>query len=97
VPARTTRAGSPDPSLAHLQHLFVRPAWWGTGLGPALLAAAVQAADDRGFSRMRLFTPAGQARGRRFYEREGWRPAGPARFDPSFGLPLVEYRRTLRS
>jgi hypothetical protein len=43
---------------------------------------------------MRLFTPEGQLRARRFYEREGWLLFGSA-FDGGLGIPLVEYRRTL--
>jgi hypothetical protein len=39
-----------------------------------------------------LFTPEGQARARRFYEREGWRAAAVIE-DSNFGMPLVEYRR----
>ena len=43
-----------------------------------LRAATVKDADSlacargRGYAWMRLFTPAAQARARRFYEREGW-------------------------
>jgi hypothetical protein len=33
------------------------------------------------------------ARARRFYEREGWRPAGDPHDDPVPGLSMVEYRR----
>jgi hypothetical protein len=38
--------------------------------------------------------PSGQARARRFYEREGWQAAGEL-FDNPLGLLLVEYRRGL--
>jgi hypothetical protein len=44
---------------------------------------------------MRLFTAAGQARARRFYEREGWAAPEPPRPDPAFGMDTVEYRRTV--
>jgi predicted GNAT family N-acyltransferase len=43
---------------------------------------------------MRLFTPEGQARARRFYEREGWVQYGEP-FEAGLGIPLVEYRREL--
>ena len=46
---------------------------------------------------MRLFTPAGQARARRFYEREGWVQAGAEFHEPALGLALVEYRYALAS
>ena len=38
---------------------------------------------------------AGQARARRFYEREGWRQTGEP-FEIADGLPTLEYRRPLR-
>jgi GNAT superfamily N-acetyltransferase len=84
-----------NPRLAHLRNLFVRRDRWGTGLASALHAAGVEEARERGFSHMRLFTPAGQARARRFYEREGWMAVGDAFHDPGPNLALVEYRRAL--
>ena len=68
--------------------------FWGTGAAQRLLADAVAAAGERGFATMRLFTPEGQTRARRFYEREGWTLHGGA-FDGGLGIPLVEYRRAL--
>ena len=95
LPAAQWRGGDPDPGLAHLWQLFVRQAHWGSGAARALLAAAVDAAAERGFDRMRLFAAAGQARARRFYEREGWTAPAPPALDPAFGMETVEYRRTL--
>ena len=43
---------------------------------------------------MRLFTPADQARARRFYEREGWRVTGAPHHD-DIGFAVVEYRLDL--
>jgi hypothetical protein len=57
---------------------------------------ALHAARERGFTAIRLFTPTGQARARRFYEREGWTVNGEPFCDPGFGLQLVEYHRSLR-
>ena len=45
---------------------------------------------------MRLFVAAGEARARRFYEREGWLPVGDPFDDPVPGLTMLEYRYTLR-
>jgi GNAT superfamily N-acetyltransferase len=81
-----------EPGTAHLWQLFVRAPWWGSGLATQLLAAAVDEARARGYARMRLVTPAGQARARRFYEREGW-SAGEPFDDRELGLAIVEYRR----
>jgi GNAT superfamily N-acetyltransferase len=95
LPAR--KAGRPvdEPGLAHLRNLFVDRSQWGTGLAAALMRAAVDDARERGFAQMRLFVAEGQARARRFYEREGWRPAGAPFEDPAVGLRMVEYRLRL--
>jgi GNAT superfamily N-acetyltransferase len=85
----------PEPRLAHLRNLFVDRGHWGTGLAATLLGAAVATARERGHAEMRLFTPARHARARRFYEREGWTPAGAEFHDRGPGLPMVEYRRAL--
>jgi GNAT superfamily N-acetyltransferase len=84
-----------DPRLAHLRQLFLAPHFWGTGLARTLHARAVHAGRRRGFTAMRLFTPVGQARARRFYEREDWTVHGESFRDPGFGLQLIEYRRPL--
>jgi hypothetical protein len=52
-------------------------------------------ARERGSARMRLFTPAGHGRARRFYEREGWVPAGEEFHAAGPNLVLIEYRYAL--
>jgi GNAT superfamily N-acetyltransferase len=84
-----------DPGLAHFRQLFVVRAHWGTGLATRLHAAAIDEARARGFTGMRLFTPAAQDRARRFYEREGWALARPPEFEERIGLEIAEYRRSL--
>ena len=79
-----------EPADIHLRYLFVREPFWGTGLARELLNAAVAAMGDR---TARLFTPAAQARARRFYEREGWRLVGELPDHRGFGMPIAEYRR----
>ena len=94
-------ARAPHPvsgsALAHLRNLFVERDFWGTDLARTLNAAAVQAARERGYEALRLFTPARQDRARRFYEREGWVQLGEPFHDPGPELELVEYRYALRS
>jgi GNAT superfamily N-acetyltransferase len=82
-----------DPRLAHFRQLFVMPAHWGTGLARRLHAAAIDEAGARGFTPLRLFTPAGQVRARRFYEREGWETDGVATFEEGLELELLVYTR----
>jgi hypothetical protein len=60
-----------------------------------LHGAACEAAAARGYTAMRLFTPAGQARARRFYEREGWTLVDGPYPDEELRMDVVEYRRTL--
>jgi GNAT superfamily N-acetyltransferase len=57
--ARHSFRAAPDPSLAHLGHLFVKPPYWGSGAATQLLDHATSAAAGRGFTAMRLFVPAG--------------------------------------
>jgi GNAT superfamily N-acetyltransferase len=95
LPAADARRPVADPRLAHFWMLFVRAPWWGTGLAQRLHGDAVAEATERGFTAMRLFTPAEQARARRFYEREGWSAAAEPFPDDDIGLRMIEYRRTL--
>jgi len=74
----------------HLRHLFVLPRWWGSGVARELHARAL----ERSHGTARLYTPAGQARARRFYEREGWELHLGPHFVAAIGLELVEYRLT---
>jgi GNAT superfamily N-acetyltransferase len=85
-----------DPALAHLWQLFVREEHWGSGIATKLHDAVLDEALRRSYSEFRLYTPAGQARARGFYEREGWRSAGePFAEETLGGMELVEYRRPL--
>ena len=81
--------------MAHVWALFVRRPYWGSGLARRLHAMALAEATARGYGVMRLYTPAGQARARAFYEREGWTTDGVVWFEPMLALDLVEYRRGL--
>jgi GNAT superfamily N-acetyltransferase len=86
----------PLEGLAHLWMLFIREPWWGSGLAVELLGRATAAARARGYAAIRLETPSGHARARRFYEREGWQLSGEPYYAPGLGLEIVEYRRPLR-
>jgi GNAT superfamily N-acetyltransferase len=92
------RAAHPveDSSLAHISNLFVRRDHCGLGLAADLHRAAVEAAGARGFTELRLFVAAGQARARRFCEREGWLPVSEPFDDPRTGLTMIECRYRLR-
>jgi GNAT superfamily N-acetyltransferase len=96
LPAARAARPVDDPELAHLRNLIVHRDFWGTGLARDLHAAALDAALERGFAEMRLFTPARHGRARRFYEREGWVQVGEEFHAPGPDLVLAEYRFALR-
>jgi GNAT superfamily N-acetyltransferase len=83
----------PAPTTVYLWQLFVRPAHWGTGLADRLHAAFLDEARARGYDHGRLRTPAGQARARRFYERNGWQTDGVETFEEGLDLELLDYTR----
>ena len=89
--------GEPIEGLVHFWQLFIRPDLWGTGLADHLHGLALDEIRARGFARARLWTPEGQGRARRFYERRGW-VLGSERqeADGPFGIPLVQYVHELR-
>jgi GNAT superfamily N-acetyltransferase len=95
LPASSSRHPSDEPGLAHLEQLFVRPAAWGGGAAHALMDRALAEAAQAGFTAMRLATPVGADRARRFYERGGWRLTAEPFADAALGLELVEYRHGL--
>ena len=83
------------PGLCHLRGLFVLEPWWGTEVATTLHTRGIDAMTASGWNEARLFTPAGQSRARRFYEREGWIHKDGPYFEPRLGLDVVEYRRPL--
>jgi GNAT superfamily N-acetyltransferase len=95
MPAEASRWAISEPGVAHLFQLFVRAPFQGSGLATELMDRAIKEMFARDFSIARLFTPAGQARARRFYEREGWYAAGEPFHPAELGLDLIEYRRRL--
>ena len=79
-----------------LEHLFVVPERWGTGVADALHDAALAVSREAGAEVCRLEVLEENRRARRFYERHGWRLDGrrrPGEFPPhpavvGYSLPL---------
>jgi GNAT superfamily N-acetyltransferase len=92
----TSRDATSDP-LGELWALNVHPAAWGSGVGPALLAAALAGLVSLGHERAILWVVPSNARARRFYERHGWVPDAVERVIDIQGvtLPEVRYSRAL--
>jgi GNAT superfamily N-acetyltransferase len=85
----------PPEGTVYLWQMFARRDWQGTGLAGALLDRLLEEARRRGYERIVLWTPAGAAQARRFYEREGFELTGEEDPDSKFGLPLVQYGREI--
>lgn len=87
--------GPPIAGLAHVWAVFAAPSHWGTGAARDVLHALHDEMRRQGYAEARLYTPAGQARARRFYAREGWVEQGDPAWVAALGLDVVELRRTL--
>lgn len=80
-----------DSATGEVVRLYVHPRRWGTGVGRSLLETAEAALVAAGVRQAWLNTEErGPAVG--FYERCGWRRAGPPRVRDWHGAPLVEPR-----
>ena len=65
-----------DGSVAELYALYVRPAWWSTGTGRALMERVLARAPASGYQSITLWVLRDNLRARRFYERAGFAPDG---------------------
>ena len=68
--------------------LYVVPERWGTGVAPALHDRTLEVVRGLGSERCRLWVLEENARGRRFYERRGWREDGRTQVVPFPPNPL---------
>ena len=91
-PGRDTDLGA---RAGELHSIYLAPEAWSRGLGSTLLESAVGDLRARRFSPLVLWVIEANIRGRRFYERAGWRLDGarqPIDFD---GVPVDEVRYRL--
>ncbi len=70
----------PGPADIELRRIYTLAGVHGTGLGPALMDAALAEATRRGHSRMLLGVHPDNRRARRFYERNGFAVIGEREF-----------------
>jgi GNAT superfamily N-acetyltransferase len=81
-----------------LHAIYVHPDHWGTGVGQALLDRA-ETELAKTCAAASLTCMAGNARGRRFYERNGWK-LGETRVEPHFGgepTEVCRYHKSFRT
>lgn len=86
-----------DGSVGEVYAIYADPAQLGTGVGRALMTAALEFLRAEGFERATLWTLERNVLGRAFYDRSGWAPDG-VRQDERVGpdvLPEVRYAREL--
>ncbi|MCV7102045.1 GNAT family N-acetyltransferase [Mycobacterium palustre] len=83
------------PNFGELMALYVDPAYLGTGVGRLLITAARERLRGLGVAGALLWVLDGNARARRFYERDGWWRDGAWRTETFDGQPVrqLRYRR----
>lgn len=83
-----------DGSVAELYALYVRPAWWSTGTGRALMDRVLARTAKTGYRSIRLWVLRDNQRARRFYERAGFAPDGATNVLDGLGnVPELRYHR----
>jgi GNAT superfamily N-acetyltransferase len=85
-----------DELIGELDGFYAAPEVWGRGVGRAVLAAAVDALREDGFSHATLWTATENHRPRRIYETAGWRLDGGVRHRHLAGAEFDELRYRLR-
>ncbi len=82
-----------DPRLVgEVQALYLRPMFWGLGIGRLLMDAGLSWLAQAGYRESTLWVLATNDRARRFYEAAGWWPDGATKTDDSRGFALFEVR-----
>lgn len=89
-------ADGEEGRVAELYALYVRPAWWSTGTGRALMERVLARTSGAGYRSIMLWVLRDNQRARRFYERAGFEPDGATNVLQGLGgIPEVRYRRAL--
>ena len=82
--------------VAELYALYVRPAWWSTGTGRALMDRVLARSAAAGYSSITLWVLRDNERARRFYERAGFAPDGATHVLTALaGVLELRYHRAL--
>jgi GNAT superfamily N-acetyltransferase len=83
---------SEDEGWGEVFSIYVHPDHWDEGHGHELLAAAEAKLAGSGHDRACLWVLEANARGRRFYERQGWSVGKPIRVEEIGGVQVTELR-----
>lgn len=87
----------PEPLTGMVYAVHVDPAFHRRGIGTALMADALDAMRDSGWTRACLWVLADNHHGRQFYAHQGWAPTGDER-DDAMGPVItrqLRYEKTL--
>ncbi len=78
--------------VGEIDAFYTHPSVWGSGVGRALMSAAVKRLGELGFQEATLWTEHRNFRPRRFYELAGWTPDGAERRREWRDIDLLEVR-----
>ncbi len=84
--------GDPEADVGELYAINVDPDYWGTGPGPALIDAAMNALRSSGFASAVLWVHPDNERARSFYTLRGWIDDGVGRDQEVLGVEVPETR-----
>ena len=85
-----------DGRVAELYALYVRPGWWSTGTGRALMDRVLARSSGAGYRSITLWVLRDNQRARRFYKRAGFAADGATNVLSRLGGVIeVRYRRAL--
>jgi GNAT superfamily N-acetyltransferase len=91
-----SRDDDTGPEVGEVRSLFVASASWRSGVGKALMAAALDDLRERGCTEATVWSFAANDRANAFYEAQGFTRDGAERTEDRFAdIPSVRYRRNL--
>jgi ribosomal protein S18 acetylase RimI-like enzyme len=91
-----SRDSDAGPEAGEVRSLFVASASWRSGVGRALMDAALADLRGRGYSEAIVWSFAANDRANAFYESCGFKRDGAERTEERFAdIPSVRYRRSL--
>ena len=88
----TTMPSQDLPDHGELCALYLAPEFWDRGIGLALIQAARAHMVKQGFRSAALWLLKGNARGERFYRRDGWLPDGAHKTDRMWDVDVEDFR-----
>ncbi len=78
-------------ALAELKRLYVKPCYWGHGIGRSLFCSAMSAVKDKGYHRIVLDTLPSMVTARSLYEEYGFVEIPPYYANPVSGVKYFQF------